>query len=73
MYLKQCLQDKIEVKEMRSDGMEIWKVDHINGMHDNFTAITTNVQGMVLYCILNNSQGHLQDKPMRSENAKNPY
>jgi hypothetical protein len=28
---------------------------------------------MDLYCILNNSQGHLQEKPMGSENAKNPY
>lgn len=71
--LKQCLQEKIEAKEMQSDGMEIWKVDHILAMHDNLTAITTNVHGMDLYCILNNSQGHLQEKPMGSENAKNPY
>jgi hypothetical protein len=32
----------------------------------------TNVQAMVLYCILKRSESHLQEKPMGFENAKNP-
>jgi hypothetical protein len=52
--------------------MEIWKLDQMQTMHDNLTAITTNVQGMVLYWILKSSQRHLQEKPVGPENVKNP-
>jgi len=52
--------------------MEICKFDQSNKMHDNLTAIMTDGQGIVLYCILKRSESHLQEKLMGFENAKNP-
>jgi hypothetical protein len=65
-------QKEVEGKEVQSDGMEICKFDQSNKMHDNLTAIMTDGQGIVLYCILKRSESHLQEKPMGFENAKNP-